>query len=146
MDAGGRVRVVDDYGHNPAKLAAAWAAVSAPGNRVLGAWRPHGYGPLRAMLEPLADAFAAVCRAQDKLWLLPVYDAGGTTDRSIRSDALVAKLKARGVAAELADGYDPLGEELAREARAGDVILAMGARDPQLPVFARELAAKTAHL
>lgn len=144
VDAGGGVRVVDDYGHNPAKLAAAWAAVSAPDNRVLGAWRPHGFGPLRAMLDPLAAAFASVCRAQDKLWLLPVYDAGGTTDRSIQSDALVSKLKARGVAAALAENYETLGAELAREARAGDTILTMGARDPQLPVFAREMAAKTA--
>ena len=144
VDAGGNVRVVDDYGHNPAKLAAAWAAVAAPGNRVLGVWRPHGYGPLRAMLEPLADAFASVCRPQDRLWLLPVYDAGGTTDRSINSDALAAKLQARGVAAELAANYDDLGAALLGAARAGDVILTMGARDPRLPAFAREMAAKTA--
>ncbi|MGD9780895.1 MAG: Mur ligase domain-containing protein [Kiritimatiellia bacterium] len=144
VDAGGGVRVVDDYGHNPAKLAAAWAAVSAPGNRVLGAWRPHGYGPLRAMMEPLADAFASVCRAQDKLWLLPVYDAGGTADRSVGSAELAEKLKARGVAAALAEDYETLGAEWAREARAGDTLLVMGARDPRLPVFAREMAARTA--
>ena len=146
VDAGGGVRVVDDYAHNPAKLAAAWAAVSAPENRVLGVWRPHGYGPLRAMLEPLADAFASVCRPQDRLWLLPVYDAGGTADRSLNSDALAAKLRARGVAAERTENYDDLGAALAREARTGDVILTMGARDPQIPVFARSLAANTAHL
>ncbi len=144
VDAGGGVRVVDDYGHNPAKLAAAWAAVSAPGNRVLGAWRPHGYGPLRAMLDPLADAFAAACRKDDKLWLLPVYDAGGTANRSVSSGELAAKLKARGVAAETAESYAALGDALARTARAGDTILVMGARDPQLPVFAREMAARTA--
>lgn len=145
VDAGGDVRVVDDYGHNPAKLAAAWAAVSAPGNRVLGVWRPHGFGPLRAMLEPLADALASVCRAEDRLWLLPVYDAGGTADRSVNSGALAAKLKARGVTVALAADYETLGVALAREARAGDTILTMGARDPHLPVFARAMAAKTAH-
>ena len=144
VDAGGSVRVVDDYGHNPAKLAAAWAAVAAPGNRVLGAWRPHGFGPLRAMLEPLADAFAAVCRADDRLWILPVYDAGGTADRSVDSGILVGKLQARGVPAAAAPSYEALGAELARAARAGDTILVMGARDPQLPVFAREMAAITA--
>ena len=144
VDAGGGVRVVDDYGHNPAKLAAAWAAVAAPGNRVLGVWRPHGYGPLRTMLEPLADAFASVCRPQDQLWLLPVYDAGGTADRSINSAALAAKLRARGVAVELAASYDELGAALVRAARAGDMILTLGARDPRLPVFAREMAAQTA--
>ena len=146
VDAGGGVRVVDDYGHNPAKLAAAWAAVAAPGNRVLGAWRPHGFGPLRAMLEPLTEAFAAVCRAGDKLWLLPVYDAGGTADRTVNSDALAARLRARGVAVELAAGYEALGAEMARAARAGDTILVMGARDPELPGFARKMAAATAHL
>ncbi len=109
-----------------------------------GVWRPHGYGPLRAMLDPLAAAFASVCRPQDKLWLLPVYDAGGTTDRSIQSDALAAKLRVRGGAAELAANYDDLGAALAGAARAGDVILTMGARDPRLPAFAREMAAKTA--
>lgn len=144
VDAGGPVRVVDDYGHNPAKLAAAWSAVSELDGRVLGVWRPHGFGPLRAMLEPLADAFAAVCRPGDRLWLLPVYDAGGTADRSMDSDALVSTLKARGVTVELASNYEALGAELARETRPGDTILVMGARDPRLPVFAREMALRTA--
>lgn len=146
VDRGGAVRVVDDYGHNPAKLAAAWAAVSAPGNRVLGVWRPHGYGPLRAMLEPLADAFASVCRAPDKLWLLPVYDAGGTANRTVSSGDLAAELRARGVDVALAETYEALGAELAAAARAGDTILTMGARDPQLPVFAREIAQHTDNL
>ena len=144
VDSGGGVCVVDDYAHNPAKIAAAWAAVSAPGNRVLAVWRPHGYGPLRAMLAPLADAFASVCRPADQLWLLPVFDAGGTADRTVNSGALAAKLQARGVNAVLAESYEALGAGLARPARAGDTILIMGARDPQLPVFAREMAARTA--
>jgi UDP-N-acetylmuramate--alanine ligase len=146
VDAGGGVRVVDDYGHNPAKLAAAWAAVSSLANRVLGVWRPHGFGPLRAMLDPLTDSFASVCRPGDRLWILPVYDAGGTTDRSVNSDALATRLKARGVDAEFAPDYAAVGAALARTARAGDTILVMGARDPHLPVFARAMAAKTKNL
>lgn len=146
VDQDGPVRVVDDYGHNPAKLTAAWEALRTPGHRVLGAWRPHGFGPLRSMLDPLADALAAVWRPGDKLWVLPVYDAGGTADRSIQSDALVAKLRARGVDVELADSYDALGAAMLQAVCPGDTILIMGARDPQLPVFAREMAARTASL
>ena len=146
VDAGGSVRVVDDYGHNPAKLAAAWSAVTAPGNRVLGAWRPHGFGPLRAMMEPLAEAFASVCRAGDRLWILPVYDAGGTADRSVNSEVLVDRLKARGANVDRAEDYEELGAQMVREARAGDTLLVMGARDPRLPAFAREMAAKTREL
>lgn len=144
VDRGGPVRVFDDYAHNPAKIAAAWSAVAAPGKRVLAAWRPHGFGPLRATLDPLAETFAAACRAQDKLWLLPVYDAGGTADRATNSDALVARLQARGVPVEFARDYEALGSELAAQARPGDTILVMGARDPRLPVFARAMAARTA--
>ncbi len=146
VDAGGGVQVIDDYGHNPAKLAAAWAAVAAPGNRILGVWRPHGFGPLHTMMEPLTEAFASVCRSSDRLWILPVYDAGGTADRSIQSEALVERLQARGLAAELAPDYDVLETALLRQAKESDTILIMGARDPQLPVFAREMAAATASL
>ena len=92
----------------------------------------------------LADAFAAVCRAQDRLWLLPVYDAGGTANRTVHSGELADELRARGVHAAQAATYEELGEQLASAARAGDTILIMGARDPRLPVFAREMAARTA--
>jgi UDP-N-acetylmuramate--alanine ligase len=146
VDAGGGVQVLDDYGHNPAKLSAAWDAVAAPGNRILGVWRPHGYGPLRTMMDPLVDAFVAVCRPEDRLWILPVYDAGGTADRSIQSEVLVERLQAHGLAVELAPDYAALEAALLNEAQAGDAILLMGARDPHLPVFARKIATTTAAL
>ena len=141
VDAGGGVQVVDDYAHNPAKIAAAWAAVAAPGRRILGVWRPHGYGPLRALLAPLAETFVSACRPEDRLWLLPVYDAGGTAERTVNSAELAEQLRARGVNAALVGNYDELGKELVRAAQPGDTILIMGARDPRLPLFAREIAA-----
>ena len=79
----GAATVVDDYAHNPEKLAAAWTTLAtAFPSGVCAVWRPHGYAPLRKMLEGLAQAFAAVCRPQDTLLLLPVYDAGGTADNA----------------------------------------------------------------
>jgi len=146
VDAGGGgVQVVDDYGHNPAKLSAAWEAVAVPENRVLGVWRPHGFGPLRILMESLVEAFGSVCRPADRLWILPVYDAGGTADRSIQSDVLVERLQARGIAAELAADYDSLEAALLSHVKVNDTILVMGARDPRLPVFAREMARATAN-
>ncbi len=142
MPGTGAIQVIDDYAHNPAKLEAAWQAVATPQNRVLGVWRPHGFGPLRSMLDALADSFTRACRPQDRLWLLPVYDAGGTTDRSIQSDALVGKLTAAGIAAATVDTYEQLEEEMLQQAHPGDTLLIMGARDPGLPAFARTLAEK----
>jgi UDP-N-acetylmuramate--alanine ligase len=134
------VRVYDDYAHNPAKLSAAWETLGMHGERVLGLWRPHGYGALRKMRTELAAALERTLRPGDRLWVLPVYDAGGTADRSMNSDALVARLRSGGLrgvdlAADLAAGV----EALAAEARGGDVAAVMGARDPDLPAAAREV-------
>ncbi|MBR4615257.1 MAG: hypothetical protein IKO55_06590, partial [Kiritimatiellae bacterium] len=75
-----RERVYDDYAHNPEKLRAMWLALAErhPGG-ICVVWRPHGYAPLRKMMDALAEMFDEVVRPQDKLLLLPVYDAGGTT-------------------------------------------------------------------
>lgn len=133
--------VIDDYAHNPAKLAAAWGTLAEIFPRLAGVWRPHGYGPLRAMLDALAATFAAVVRPGDRLLLLPVYDAGGTADRRIGSGDLLARLLARGVpAAAAADMAEA--ESLLRAAAAPDTaLLVCGARDPALPRLARRLAA-----
>lgn len=139
VDCGGSIRVVDDYAHNPAKIEAAWEAVATPTNRVLAVWRPHGYGPLRSMMDGLEEAFARACRRQDRLWLLPVFDAGGTANRTVGSHDLAEKLRARDVPVALVEDFAALGAEMKAAARAGDTILIMGARDPQLPAFARAM-------
>ena len=103
VNAGDRIPVYDDYAHNPAKLAATWMALAEQHDRVCGIWRPHGYGPLRMMLGDLTETFATVCRPQDVLFVLPVYDAGGTADRSVSPQDLVAALMARGVSAAMVE-------------------------------------------
>lgn len=141
-DAGGAVAVYDDYAHNPAKIAAAWRAAGGEGRRrVLGVWRPHGYGPLRAMMQGLADAFDGAMGPEDRLWVLPVFDAGGTADRSVSSGELVDLLRARGRDVEPLPGLGPEeAERVATAAKAGDAVLVMGARDPGLPGFAKRVA------
>jgi UDP-N-acetylmuramate--alanine ligase len=134
------VTVFDDFAHNPAKVAAAIRAfrAAAPSHRVVALFQPHGYGPLRFLLEDFAKSFREVLEPQDALLLLPVYDAGGTADRSISSIDLSA-----GLAGCLATVLTPTREEAAAlaasMAREGDVIASMGARDPGLPEFARRI-------
>ncbi|MBR6021182.1 MAG: hypothetical protein IK066_02045 [Kiritimatiellae bacterium] len=142
-DGAGDVSVYDDYAHNPAKIAAAWKAAGMEGRRrVLGVWRPHGYGPLRNMMSELAEAFARSMGPEDRLWVLPVFDAGGTADRTVSSGKLVDLLRRRGAPAEPLEGLgDPSAATVAAAIRQGDAVLIMGARDPGLPGFARRLAA-----
>lgn len=130
--------VVDDYAHNVEKLEAAWATLAeAFPAGVFGVWRPHGYAPLRKMLEGLAAMFNATVRPCDRLLLLPVYDAGGTTDRSLNSDALLARLTCP---AEATPDLAAAEARLCALARPGTAVATFGARDPGLPALARRLS------
>ena len=138
-----QVVVYDDYAHNPEKLHAMWTTLADAYPRgVAAVWRPHGYGPLRKMLEPLAAAFREVMRPQDALLLLPVYDAGGTADRGVNSDALAALLADAPGEVALVNDLKEAEVFLRARADAFGAIVTAGARDPGLPVLARRLAGK----
>jgi UDP-N-acetylmuramate--alanine ligase len=134
-EAGG-IRVFDDYAHNPAKIAAAWHAVRREGGRVIGIWRPHGYGPLRQMMEPLAAEFSGLNSGPDELVVLPVYDAGGTADRSVSSEMLAERIQQAGGSTVFVMSPEDVPAWVAEEATEGDTVLVMGARDPGLPALA----------
>lgn len=138
----GGAAVVDEYAHNPDKLAAAWQTLAAafPAG-VCGVWRPHGYGPLRKMMDDLVEAFSRVCREQDTLLMLPVYDVGGTADRSVNSDVLTSHLKGRNVRVVGVADLTEAEVIMRQHAEAGiGVVVTLGARDPGLPELARRLA------
>ncbi|MBM4036790.1 MAG: hypothetical protein FJ291_34075, partial [Planctomycetes bacterium] len=138
------VTVIDDYAHNPAKLRAAWEAVAPYYARVLAVWRPHGFGPLAKMFDDLKALFADLGPHCERLYVLPVYYAGGTASAALTSADLVAALASAGVPAELVPDYDALIRRIAALARPGDVVLSMGARDPGLPALARRILAALA--
>ena len=139
-ECGGAI-VVDDYAHNPAKLAAMWSALAAAfPEGVAVAWRPHGYGPLRKMLADLASTFVAALRPQDALLLLPVYDAGGTADRSVASEQLAAAMSGAAGVVECVSSLDAAEVRLRALAPRMGALVTAGARDPGLPVLARKLA------
>jgi len=135
----GEITVVDDYAHNPAKIRAAWRAFKPHCRRVISVWRPHGYGPLAKMLEALEETFRELCTPDDLLFFLPVYDAGGTAERGIQSDALCERLCLHGCTAEYVESYDELLDRIPMVAAPGDVVLVMGARDPHLTGLAHDL-------
>ena len=137
--------VYDDYAHNPEKLRAMWTTLAEKYPQgVCAIWRPHGYAPLRKMKDALVAMFAETIRPQDRLLLLPVYDAGGTTDRSINSDALVAAVAradaAVGARVTLVADLDAAFDWCAAHRDAFGCLVTCGARDPGLPRLARRLA------
>lgn len=139
------VTVIDDFGHNPDKVAATLSAAKDVPGRLLLFFQPHGYGPLRQMGRELAASFARGMGAEDQLYVSdPVY-FGGTVDRSHGSDKFVADIQAHGAKAQHIPTRADCGEAILAEARAGDRIIILGARDDTLTEFGQHLLARLAH-
>jgi UDP-N-acetylmuramate--alanine ligase len=138
------VTVVDDFAHNPDKIDATMATLRGHPGRLLIMFQPHGYGPLAKMGEELARSLGGGMAPGDRLYLPdPVYQ-GGTTDKSRGSDWLAAKVRDEGGIAEHLPQRAAIGDALVQEARKGDRILVMGARDDTLSEFAGELVNRLA--
>ena len=133
------VTVIDDFAHNPDKIAATLETLIAGPGRLLIMFQPHGYGPLAKMGQELAETFAKGMREGDRLFLPdPVYQ-GGTVDKSRSSNWLADAIQAAGGHAEHIPERAAIGERLLSEALPGDRIAILGARDDTLSEFAAEL-------
>ncbi len=138
------VTVIDDFAHNPDKIAATLKTLHAFDGRLLILFQPHGFGPLKLMRREFAEGFAGLMRPDDVLLMPePVY-FGGTTDRSVGSEDVAQDIRALGRHAEALTDRPACGERLLDLARPGDRIVVMGARDDTLSVFAAELLTRLA--
>ena len=134
------IDVFDDFAHNPVKIRASLRALRPSGSlRVY--YQPHGYGPTRFFASELTEAFREELHEGDHLFLAPIYDAGGTADRSIRSEDIARAMRARGVPVTVPSTREEASRGLVDGVRPGDRILVMGARDDTLPAFARSVYA-----
>ncbi|VVS96939.1 UDP-N-acetylmuramate--alanine ligase [Sphingomonas sp. EC-HK361] len=139
IGAGGGVAVIDDFGHNPDKIAATLDTLHAFPGRILALFQPHGYGPLKVMRRELVASVAARLRDDDLLVLPdPVYQ-GGTTTRDVTSADIVADLTAAGANARYIADRAEAAAAIVAEARPGDRIVVMGARDDTLGLLAAEM-------
>lgn len=135
----GGVTVIDDFAHNPDKIAATLRTMKDYPGRILVLFQPHGFQPLKLMRREFIETFAAELREADLLVMpQPVY-FGGTTDKSVSSTEIAAGIAALGRRAIAFGSRDEAGDALLKEARSGDRILIMGARDDTLSQFATAL-------
>jgi len=134
------IYVVDDFAHNPAKIAAAVAAARGLSRRIIAVYQPHGFAPTRFLKDDYIAAFRSIFGPSDALLLLPIYYAGGTVQKTIASEDLIAGLGNVPFVAKAVANRETLLEAIADRAAPGDCILLMGARDPSLPALAESIA------
>jgi UDP-N-acetylmuramate--alanine ligase len=133
------VWVIDDYAHNPAKCAASIAACQHIGPKVIAWFQPHGYGPTRFLRNDFVKEIAAVLRPQDEIWMSEIFYAGGTAVKDISANDLIVDIKALGKNAFFVEDRNYF-LEAARSGLTRDcVLLLMGARDPGLETFGKQV-------
>jgi len=135
-NTGTGITVIDDFGHNPDKIAATLRTLHDFPGRLLVMFQPHGFGPLKKMRKEFTACFAGNLEDGDRLIMPePVY-YGGTVDRAVSSADLARDIVAAGKAAEAFADRAGCEARLLELAAPGDRIVIMGARDDTLSVFA----------
>ena len=129
--------VIDDYAHNPAKVAAAIRSVQPLANKVVAWFQPHGYGPTRFLRSDFVREISSSLRPQDEMWMSEIFYAGGTTTKNISAADLVNDIKAYGHNAYFVEDRNNLVKELRPHLTSNSAIILMGARDPSLDEFAK---------
>ena len=123
---GGNFTVIDDYGHHPVEMAATLAAARGafPGQRLVLAFQPHRYSRTRDCFED----FVKVIGQADAVLLSEVYSAGEAPIVAADGRALARALRVAGkVEPIFVDDIAAMPQAVADNARAGDVVLCMGA-------------------
>jgi UDP-N-acetylmuramate--L-alanine ligase len=135
------VHVVDDFAHNPAKIAAVVRAARGLSGRIIAVYQPHGFSPTRFLKDEYIATFRTTFRQHDSLYLLPIYYAGGTAQKNITSEDIIQGLGPVSFKAQTATDRDELLTRLKADSKPNDCVLLMGARDPSLPSFVKKVIA-----
>ena len=136
------VLLIDDYAHNPAKCAASISACQPIAPKVIAWFQPHGYGPTRFLRDDFVQEIAAVLRPEDEIWMSEIFYAGGSAVKDISANDLISDLKKLGKNAYFVEDRNNLVEALKPHISEPTVLLLMGARDPGLEVFSKEVFEK----
>ena len=133
------VLVIDDFAHNPVKCAVSIAACQQLAPRVIAWFQPHGYGPTKFLRNDFVHEIGQVLRPGDEIWMSEIFYAGGTAIKDISANDLINDLKAMGKPAFFVEDRNRLVAALQPHLGSDCVLLLMGARDPSLEYFAKQV-------
>ncbi len=122
------IRIIDDYGHHPVEIAAVLkAARQVVGQgRVIAVVQPHRYTRLRDLMTEFSSCF----HDADSVIVADVYSAGEQPIEGVDKASLVEGLHRFGHRNAIAlDSPAQLPSLVAAEAKAGDLVVCLGAGD-----------------
>jgi len=133
------VWLIDDYAHNPVKCATSIQACQPIAPKVIAWFQPHGYGPTKFLRNDFVDEISRVLRQKDEIWMSEIFYAGGTAVKDVSANDLINDLKAKGANAFFVENRHDLVTAMRPHFTGDCVLLLMGARDPSLEQFAKQV-------
>lgn len=124
---GGKVILMDDYGHHPTEVDTTLRALKRHynPNRLICVFQPHQHSRTRFLLDQFATSFSAA----DIVIVPEIYFVrdSETERQSVSSADLVQRLTKRNIDASQLDPFERISDHLAKIAQDGDLIVTMGA-------------------
>ena len=136
------ITVIDDFAHNPDKVAASMSALKSYQGRLIIMFQPHGFSPMRLMGKEIMDSFVEYMSSEDILLLPEIFFAGGTVKKDISSLDLVHYALRHNANAHFFATRDELKNHILEIAKPNDRIVLMGARDNSITDMGFELLEK----
>ena len=133
------VWVVDDFAHNPVKCAAAINACQPVSEKVVAWFQPHGYTPTKFLRKEFVSEIAHALREKDEIWMSEIFYAGGTAIKDISALDLINDIKGLGKNAYFVEDRNRFLEHARNHLNSGTTLLLMGARDPSLEQFSKDI-------
>ncbi len=133
------ITVIDDFGHNPDKIEAGLKTLKEGGKRLILMYQPHGFKPTRDHKDELIDVFAKYLSEDDIFYMPDILYFGGTVDQDISSLDIIKPLAKNGLNANYIPQKSDVQTAILNQARSGDIICIMGARDDSLRQMAKNI-------
>ncbi len=120
--------ILDDYGHHPTEVRETLTSIrqAFPKRRLVVLFQPHRYSRTKFLLKEFSEVFGPA----DRLYLLDIYAASEKPIEGVDSGLLARKIKeAGGPEAVWLQDRASVVAEIAKEVKAGDLFLTLGAGD-----------------
>ncbi len=134
------ITLIDDFAHNPSKIASSLSALKEYPRRLLVMYQSHS--PFSAF-NTGNEVAAEVARVlgPDDIFIMPeVYMLDKNVDKGITAENIVNAAKKNGLKnAYFLDTRENVHKFILENAKDGDCVVIMGARDNSLPDFSRQL-------
>ena len=123
------VKCYTDYGHNPAEIKNALKIASMQPHRTLwSVWQPHTYSRTKTLFDQFVETFDLA----DKLLITDIMGAREADPGDIKSEMLLAPIRARGVDAVVTPTFDDAEAYLRAHWQSGDIMVSHGCGDIDL--------------